>query len=131
MSHDQGWIGIDLDGCLARYDGWHPDGSVGAPVPAMAERVRDMHAAGHEIRIFTARVAQGANMTLADVEVMRARVQDWCELHLGFRPQVTNVKDHKMIALFDDRAVQVEPNTGRILGDLSCIKGLPAQVFDL
>jgi hypothetical protein len=45
-------------------------------------------------------------------------IQDWCYIHLGFVPEITHEKDHLMLNLFDDRVVQVEPNTGRVLGRL-------------
>lgn len=129
--NDQGWYGFDLDGTLANYTGWIPDGSIGEPVPRTVALAQRLHAEGFEIRIFTARVSQGARETPEDVERMRERVGKWAEQHLGFHCVVTNVKDHRMIALFDDRCVQVEPNTGRLLGDPTLVKGLPKQVLDL
>lgn len=51
-----GWIGVDLDGTLAHYEGWKGVEHVGAPVPAMLQRVKDWIAKGVEVRIFTARV---------------------------------------------------------------------------
>lgn len=43
-------------------------------------------------------------------------IRDWCAGNLGFVPEVVYQKDHLMLNLFDDRVVQVEPNTGRVLG---------------
>ena len=40
----------------------------------------------------------------------------WCSKNLGFIPEIVYQKDHLMLNLFDDRVVQVEPNTGWILG---------------
>ena len=34
------WIGVDLDGTLARYDGWRGLDRIGEPVPVMLARVR-------------------------------------------------------------------------------------------
>ena len=34
-----GWIAADVDGTLANYDG-RVDGRLGAPIPAMVERVK-------------------------------------------------------------------------------------------
>jgi len=39
-------------------------------------------------------------------------VQAWCEEHLGRRLPITCVKDHRMVEIWDDRSVQVVPNTG-------------------
>ena len=36
-------------------------------------------------------------------------VEEWCEKHLGFVPEVTHKKDPLMLWLFDDRTVQVVP----------------------
>ena len=35
-----GWIGVDLDGTLAHYDGWKGIEHVGPPIPAMLARVK-------------------------------------------------------------------------------------------
>lgn len=101
-----GWIGVDLDGTLAKYDGWKGPGFIGEPVPAMVERVKRWLAEGKEVRIFTARVYM-------DNGSQKAFIQDWCEQHIGQRLEVTNVKDYGMIEIWDDRAVQVEFNTGK------------------
>ncbi len=50
-----GWIGVDLDGTLAHYDGWAGPESIGEPIPLMMARVREWLALGREVRIFTAR----------------------------------------------------------------------------
>lgn len=34
----KGWIGVDLDGTLAEYDGWKGPDEIGAPVEPMVER---------------------------------------------------------------------------------------------
>jgi hypothetical protein len=104
-----GWVGVDLDGTLAQYGKWDGSGSIGDPVVPMLERVKAMLARGIEVRIFTARVSDGDPATVA-------AIQEWCTRHVGVPLRVTNVKDYSMWALFDDRAVAVEKNTGRILG---------------
>lgn len=103
-----GWIGVDLDGTLAKYDGW--DGSIGEPIPAMAERVREWLANDREVRIFTARVGSGDP---EEAEYERKHIQDWTEKHFGKRLTVTATKDFAMVELWDDRCIQVEINTGR------------------
>jgi len=105
------WIGVDLDGTLAEYNGWVNELHIGEPIPQMVERVQTWLGEGQEVRIFTARVSpQGrANMT---IEEIRKTIQDWTEKHVGERLPVTNQKDFGMIELWDDRCVQVIPNTG-------------------
>jgi hypothetical protein len=102
------WIGVDLDGTLAEYHGWTPGGQIGKPVPAMLKRVKQWLKEGREVRIFTARYAGVPNRA---VEV--AKIKRWCREHVGQELEVTNTKDHTMIELWDDRAVQVQTNTGR------------------
>ena len=113
MSH--GWIAVDLDGTLAHYDGWQGHDHIGAPIPAMVERVKGWLAAGYEVRIFTARVAIHPNEPPDRIRFYVRWIEDWCEEHVGARLPVTNVKDFGMVELFDDRAVTVEQNTGRLL----------------
>lgn len=42
-----------------------------------------------------------------------AMIKAWCLEHLGQELEVTCSKDYGMILLYDDRAVQIIPNTGR------------------
>lgn len=103
---NRGWIGVDLDGTLAHYDGWVDVSHVGEPVPAMLARVKAWLNAGVEVRIFTARVfGDGRAVALPHIHA-------WCEKHLGIIIPVTCTKDYAMVELWDDRAVQVIPNTG-------------------
>lgn len=97
------WIGVDFDGCLAHYDEWQGPLVFGDPVPLMAERVKAWIAEGIEVRIVTARAD--------NLDAIEA-IGYWCEKHLGKRLEVTRSKDFRMDALYDDRAVQLIPNTG-------------------
>jgi hypothetical protein len=124
-----GWIGVDLDGTLAHYEGWD-EGKIGKPIAPMVERVKAWRADGYEVRIMTARVfpialvlANGVLPGVTDpnprqIEASKAVVdiRRWCLEHLGEHLPVTCQKDYSMIELWDDRAVQVEINTGRVLG---------------
>ncbi len=107
-----GWVGVDLDGTLARYTSWKGLHHIGAPVPEMVARVRRWLERGREIRIFTARFSSHG----VDGEDVVSPIEEWCIKHIGQPLPVTNVKDFGLRRLFDDRAVQVELNTGRILG---------------
>ena len=97
-----GWIGVDLDGTLAHYEGWN-GGEIGPPIGAMLFRVKKWIADGREVRIFTAR---------ASAPEMVPAVQAWCAEHVGVVLPVTNVKDFAMVELWDDRAIRVPANTG-------------------
>lgn len=110
-----GWIGVDLDGTLAHYGGWKGVDHIGDPVPAMAERVRAWLEEGREVRIFTARIyaPHDDEKRLAEVAEAAAHIASWCERHFGRALPITCTKDFGMIELWDDRAVQIELNTGR------------------
>ena len=101
----EGWIGCDFDGTLVKYSGWN-HGDVGEPVEAMCKIIRKYIEAGAEVRIVTARAAVPENLNV---------VEDWTEEHLGKRLQVTDRKDFAMTLLFDDRAVSVKRNEGRLM----------------
>jgi lipopolysaccharide/colanic/teichoic acid biosynthesis glycosyltransferase len=106
------WIGVDLDGTLAEYHGRISIDHIGAPVPAMVERVKAWLEEGIEVRIFTARVSHPTRRREA------ARViGDWCERQGLPRLRTTNAKDFDMIELWDDRAVRVETNSGKPADD--------------
>ena len=99
------WIGVDLDGTLARYDGWRGLEHIGSPVPVMLARVRHWLAEGYTIKILTARAGEG------DAGILP--VKKWLADNGLPELEVTNRKDFAMIELWDDRAVQVVANTGK------------------
>lgn len=98
-----GWIGVDLDGTLAHYDGWKGHDHIGQPIPAMLERVRYWINLGITVKVFTARCC---------IPEQVPPVVEWLERHGLGDLEVTNVKDFGMIELWDDRCVRVIPNTG-------------------
>ena len=121
-----GWVGVDLDGTLAEYHGWVDELHIGPPIPAVLARVKHYLEQGIEVRIFTARVDGGQaaidmgeenGERFRDVQRIVEAIQRWCLKHLGQKLPVTNKKDYGMVRLYDDRAVQVVPNTGIILQD--------------
>ena len=97
------WIGVDLDGTLAYYGPENMRSNViGDPVPKMMERVREWQARGMTIKLFTARACLPEQIPI---------VEAWLEKH-NLEMEITNVKDFNMIELWDDRAIQIIPNTG-------------------
>lgn len=117
MGADHGWIGVDLDGTLAHYDGWKGPMHIGEPVPAMLARVLTWLTDGLDVRIFTARVSSdGTPVRDADARIAHFAIKQWCAQHLGRELPITNVKDFRMVELWDDRAVQVRANTGEPVG---------------
>jgi hypothetical protein len=104
-----GWIGVDLDGTLAKYGGWKGETHIGAPIMPMVKRVQNWIAEGREVRILTARMSD------PDEDARRAvacAVGNWTEEHIGHRLVATCVKDYGMVELWDDRAVRVVFNQG-------------------
>jgi phosphoglycolate phosphatase-like HAD superfamily hydrolase len=101
---------VDLDGTLAYYDGWHGPAHIGHPIGPMFRRVEAWLAdPTKQVEIFTARLFHDVDGQARDA------IYAWCIEHFGRELPVTAVKDFKMVELWDDRAVQVEPNTGRRL----------------
>ena len=110
-----GWIGCDFDSTLAFHDGSTME--LGPPIPRMLERVKSWLAAGIEVKIVTARVALNNPIDYNAQQVRK--IKAWCIKYLGQELDVTCSKDFRMLELWDDRCVQVEMNTGRILGKSS------------
>lgn len=98
-----GWLGIDLDGTLAYYNGWKGPDNIGEPIPKMMERVKKWKAAGIRLKIFTAR---------ASIPSQIPPVKKWLEKHGLGDLEITNKKDFQMIEIWDDNCVQVIKNTG-------------------
>lgn len=117
-----GWIGVDFDGTLAVYDGWN-NGILGKPIAPMVARVKRWIADGEDVRIFTARAAVAEGLWSPEsqqhasqgfAESQKFAIEEWCLEHLGKVLPITATKDFQMIELWDDRAISVEWNTGRV-----------------
>ena len=100
------WIGVDLDGVLAEYTGAMGN-LIGRPIVPMMVRVKDWVACGVEVRIFTARACDPAQIP---------NIKNWL-VNAGL-PElvVTNIKDFDMTELYDDKAIRVKRNVGYICG---------------
>jgi hypothetical protein len=97
------WIGVDLDGTLAEYHEWREDGSIGKPIPLMVERVKTWLSEGKTVKIFTARAEYESQIPIIKKYLKDIGLPDL---------EITNVKTLDMLELWDDRCVQVIPNTG-------------------
>ena len=102
------WIGVGLDGTLARLDGPLDPAHIGEPVPNMVARVRDWTNRGHTVKVFTPRAAEEAGQAL---------VEQWLDTHDLPELEVTCEKDLHMLELWDSRTVQIIANTGRPVGE--------------
>jgi hypothetical protein len=102
----QGWIGVDLDGTLANYQASRGMDPIGQPIEHMIFRMQQWLDAGVDVRIFTARASE---------ETLVQPVQDWLHAHqLPILP-ITNRRDFDLLQLWDDRAIQIETNTAKLL----------------
>lgn len=133
QSHHRGWIGVDLDGTLAVYEGGgsYKPGVIGKPIPAMVELIKQLLDENeHDIRIMTARVwypRKQFNETAAEREerIRRAEaamherhvIAQYCQELFGRTFPVTCEKDPDMVLLLDDRAQRVIQNTGQLCCD--------------
>ena len=116
------WIGVDLDGTLA-HECTTPEEvwTIGAPIPAMIAQVKGWLAEGKDVRIFTARVAAcGQTSSIAwdngdFADYQRQLIEAWCVEQFGRILPVTATKDFQMLCYYDDRAIQMIPNTGENL----------------
>ncbi len=102
------WIGVDLDGTLARHEPGKGLDFIGEPVPAMVDLVQKMINSQMRVKIFTARACDPDQLPL---------IQKWLADNGFPELEITNAKDYQMIRLYDDRCVQVERNIGRLIRD--------------
>jgi hypothetical protein len=151
-----GWIGVDFDGTLFTFEGdiWVKWNVFGKPIKPMIDRVLLWCAAGVEVRILTARIGLPINMfndpnglymsmrlsnrcvvsgELYSDDLMQTAIQDHLERHGMPRLPVQCYKGGRMIEFWDDRAIQVVPNTGRTLAEeheaeLSALRGEQFEV---
>ncbi|MBU1665954.1 MAG: hypothetical protein KKG92_11225 [Gammaproteobacteria bacterium] len=97
-------IAVDLDGTLARTT---RDGSIGAPIKAMADRVKGWNKDGLSVVVFTARAGD-------PIEVRK--IQAWLKQHGLPELDVTHIKDASMVEIWDNRAVRVKTDSGDVCG---------------
>lgn len=100
------WYAVDLDGTLAVWNKTSTLDRIGAPIPAMVDMVQRMVDNGIRVKIFTARACDPAQIP---------KIRTWMNQNGLPDLEITNVKDYYMERLYDDRAIRVERNTGKIL----------------
>jgi hypothetical protein len=105
------YVGFDLDGTLARYErGQNYDpAEIGEPIPAMVNVLKNHLSAGDICKIFTARVSEDPD------GIARRAIHEWVIKHVGVPLEITCIKDWHMGSFYDDRAIQVQPNTGHFV----------------
>ncbi len=113
----KGTVLVDLDGTLAMYDSTFDPRHIGDPIAPMVDRVHKWLLMGYVVKVFTARANPRSYRSREDFDNTIRLIQDWTEAHIGQRLEVTCEKDFSVVEIWDDRAVQVQPNTGQIVGD--------------
>ena len=101
------WVGVDLDGTLARDDAeghFLPPYPLGEPIPEMIAMVQSLLHAGVTVKVFSALACEPESVPI---------IQAWAEKHGLGRLEVTNQKDYDLIRFYDDRAIQMFPNQGK------------------
>lgn len=94
---------MDLDGTMAKDNGWKGIEHIGKPIDKMVERVKRWLKQGKTVKVFTAR---------AEDPKSKPYIKDFCREVFGKVLPITNKKDKWMVELWDDRARRVEKNTG-------------------
>lgn len=107
------WVGFDLDGTLAEHGKYQGPDHIGTMIQKMKDILIEWLKQGYRVKIMTARMGHAELRDEA-----RTIIQDWLEANGLPRLEVTCKKDYKMIRLYDDRAVQVIPNTGVTLEEV-------------
>ncbi len=118
-----GWVAVDLDGTLAKFHGFVDPYTIGEPVPEMISKVIQLFHHGIEVRVFTARIdpeglrryRESTGDSHATPEAVTFAIEEWCRVHLGRVLKVTDRKDLETSAIWDDMAVKVVRNTGRLV----------------
>jgi hypothetical protein len=113
-------IAVDLDGTLAYYDGFRGHAHIGEPILNMVAIVKTMLDFGHQVWIYTSRVApfeswmEEMKWTEAQqAERMRETheaIRNWCVKHIGRELPITATKWRTFHEFWDDRAVYVPKN---------------------
>ena len=108
---EESWVGFDLDGTLAKHTGGYSRkadaGLIGEPIWVMIELLKSYLKAGYRVKIFTAR---------ADREAEKVNIRLWLgTVGLPMQLEITNRKDYHMLHFYDDRAITVQQDTGKIL----------------
>jgi len=99
-----GYIAVDLDKTLAKYSDGDDIRQIGKPIKPMLDRIKAGIAEGKKFKIFTARAASYEQIPLVEL---------WLKENGLDGLEVTNKKTPDIVEIWDDRARQVEPNTGK------------------
>lgn len=105
---------LDLDGVLARYEGWKGSEHIGTPLPGALDFATSL-AEFADIVIFTSRCSQDTaaeSSRTIDPAKMRIRIIDWLEKYkIPYVDVYVGQGKPRASAFIDDRAVPCSPQT--------------------
>ena len=114
-------IACDLDGTLVKKMEPYNPVAFGDPIPERWDEVRRAIAAGKNVVIFTARVANDPDGAIKEA------IEDLCMEELGQVLPVTNIKTPNMVKFVDDRADPVVPD-GTDMPSLAASLDVPLEL---
>ncbi|HUD75797.1 MAG TPA: 2'-5' RNA ligase family protein [Terracidiphilus sp.] len=121
VDSESSWYGSDLDGTLAEYHGFEGLEKIGDPIgvdnpDSALSTVKRWIAEGKDVRILSAKISDDPKGE------GRSAIEAWTQQFIGKALPVTDRKDAKMVKLLDDRAVQAQENTGKLIGGLKALR---------
>lgn len=108
---------VDLDGVLAKYDGWQGVDHIGDPLPDAVRLTQELSKFA-DVVIFTTRCNPEVNKP-EHTSLLVSRVRRWLDKH-GFEYADIYCGIGKPIAsaYIDDRAIQYRPQDGHLVEDI-------------
>ena len=108
---------VDLDGVLAKYDGWEGFDTIGAPIPGALEFAKSLSKIA-DLVIFTSRCSHDPGMEsdrpILTPAQMRIRVIEWLEANeFPFADVYIGQGKPRVAAFIDDRAIPCKPQTDK------------------
>ena len=126
FDYKNGFIYVDLDGCLAEHGSvaekdWKGFEYIGMPIEPMVARVKQFLEDGYKVKIFTARAYSHGKFVDGEhpyhIDAI-GPIERWCKVIFGQVLEVTCVKAPDCVAMLDDRAFHVPCNTGTVIPDM-------------
>ncbi len=108
---------LDLDGVLARYEGWQGYDHIGDPLPGALEFAEEL-AEIADIVIFSSRCSQDSGgeyePTVLSTGQLRIKIIEWLERHkFPYADVYVGQGKPRVAAFIDDRAVRCSPQTDK------------------
>jgi len=102
----ESWVGIDLDGTLAKIEevNLKPPYPIGSPCEEVLAFVRFLYTNSVTCKLFTARVAKKESLT-----EQSEKIKEWLASHKisKYFSDITATKDPHMVLCLDDRSLRV------------------------